>query len=336
MSCYIVLFAGCLPADKNGKRLETSSKPPAAALPQECGYKQPLRNTPSSTPTAPLAPEAIMAIVDGKPIYMSTLYKPLLEAYGLRFAEILISNVIVQQEAQRRKITVTPADIAAENNHAIENIFGKQLPANQRQKALENLLQKRGIPPGLWRTIIHRNALLRKMVEPQVKITEEMVKNEYISRYTEKVQIRHIQLATISDAQKILKMLNSGNDFDKLARRYSTNTQSASRGGLLPPFTRNDKTIPAAIRETAFSLSEGQISGIVQAGDSFHILKLERRFLPPPTDYEKVKDRLRREIRERIITRLQSKLLAELREKAKVEYVNQFLKRRHFDYQQRK
>ena len=277
-----------------------------------------------------------MAIVNGKPIYMASIYKPLLKAHGFQIAEILIINAIVQQEAQRRKIIVSPADIAAENAHAIENILGKELPSDQRQKVLENLLRKQGIPPGLWRSIMERNAILRKMVEPRVKITEQMIRDEFDRRYTEKVQIRHIQLASISDAQKILKMLNSGSDFAQLAKRYSTNTQSAPRGGLLPPFSRNDKTIPKAIRETAFSLTQGQISGIVQADDNFHVLKLEKRFLPPLRDYKKIKDNLRCEIRERIIKRLQSELLVELRKKAKVEYVNQIIRQSQSKYRQRK
>ncbi len=331
-SLCLVVIVGCSPVGKGHERpgASSASVPPATL---RHPAKRSSTTVPSSTSKPGTTCNDVMAIVNGEPIYMQSIYKPLLEAHGLQIAEILIANTIVQQEARRRNITVSSADITAENDNAIQNILGRELPADQRRKVLENLLRKRGISHGLWNAIMRRNALLRKMVAPDVKVTDRMVRDEFISRFTERVQVRHIQLASISDAQKIIRMLKSGSDFAELARRYSTNTTTGPRGGLLPPFTRNDKTIPRAIREAAFSLTKGHTSGIVQVGENFHVLKLERRFLPAPTDYEKVKDKLRREIRERLINRKRSELLSQLRGKASIQFTNQILMRSASEFQ---
>ena len=287
----------------------------------------PTTTMPTSSPSE-LSPSAVMATVNGKPVYMEDLYIPLIEAHGLRIAEMLIVNTLVAQEAQRVKITVTDKDVTAENDRALRGILGEQqLTPDQRERVLGRLLAQRGITRQLWTTIMRRNAILRKMVAPHAVVGETMIKAEFARLYGEKVQISHIQLPSLTEAEKIIKMLKEGRDFADLAQRYSTSTTTARGGGSLPPFSRENPAIPRAIRDVAFALKTGEISGIVQVGSDFHVLKLHKRFMPPAADYQAVREKLRLALREHLIERLQVEKLAELRRKAGVEYVNPTLRR---------
>lgn len=268
-----------------------------------------------------------MATVNGKPIYMEDLHAPLVEAYGIRIAEMLVVNALVVQEAERTKITVTDKDVIAENDRTLRGILGEQqLTPDQRERVLERLLKQRGITRRLWTTIMRRNAILRKMVAGKVVVSEAMIKAEFARLHGEKVQISHIQLPGLTEAEKIIKLLKAGGDFADLAKRYSTNTATAKDGGTLAPFSRENPAIPRAIRDAAFALKTGQISGIVQVGSEFHVLKLHKRFMPPAAEYDAVKEKIRDALKEHIIERLQVEKLSELRRKADVDYVNPTLK----------
>jgi len=314
----VLALTGCEPAP-----LATPSTPSVRPQPMPAATR-PAPETASTT--APSAP-TVMATVNGQPIYMAQLVEPLVEAHGLQLAEMLIANRLVAQEARRLSIEVTESDVAEENARALRDVLGAELTPQQRDQLLTKLLHSRGLTRGMWRRIMWRNARLRKMARPRVRVTEPMLKEQYARHYAQKVQVRHIQLPSLTEAQKIIRMLSEGGDFAELARRYSTNTTTARKGGLLPPFTRGEQRVPKAVRDAAFDLSEGEVSGIVQAGSEFQVLKLVRRITPPEADYEKVKEKLREELTDRLVERVQAEILAQLRRAAAVEYVDPTLRK---------
>jgi parvulin-like peptidyl-prolyl isomerase len=111
----------------------------------------------------------------------------------------------------------------------------------------------------------------------------------------EMVHVRHILLMTIDpatgtplsddvvqekrkQADGILARARAGEDFAKLAEEYSDDTTTKFKGGDLPPFPRasadpNHAMLPE-FEEAAFSLTNNQISDIVQTRYGFHIIQL--------------------------------------------------------------
>ncbi len=314
VSVWVLILSGCPHRDRPAVQ-----KPPGHAKPAS-----PTETSPAETPRS----STVMATVNGKPIYMEDLHTPLVESYGLRIAEMLIVNALVAQEAKRAKITITDKDVTDENDRTLQGILGEQqLTPDQRERVLERLLKQRGITRRLWTSIMRRNAILRKMVAGKAVVGEAMIKAEFARLHGEKVQISHIQLPGLTEAEKIIKLLKAGGDFANLAQRYSTNTSTAKSGGALAPFSRENPAIPRAIRDVAFALKTGQISGIVQVGNEFHVLKLQKRFMPPAANYQAVKEKIRDALKKHLTERLQVDKLSELRRKTNVEYVNPTLKR---------
>ena len=299
--------------------------PPVAAAPLPASAPA-STSLPAETALAD-ASRPIMATVNGRPIYMQQLTDPLVEAHGLLMAEMLVADALVEQEALARGIAVTEADVSQENVRSLRGFLGDQVNADQRERLLDNLLSQRGLTHASWDATMRRNALLRKMVQPQVVISDSMIKEEFSRAYGEKVQISHIQLPTLTEAEKILAMLNDKAEFADLARRYSTNTLTAKNGGALPAFTRDDASVPQAIREAAFALKENQYSGIVSVGESFNVLKLYKRTVPEQVSLETVQDKLRADLTERIVQQMQVNALTRLRAEAEVQFINPSLQK---------
>ena len=94
--------------------------------------------------------------------------------------------------------------------------------------------------------------------------------------------------------------LAAGEDFADLASRYSVNTTSARKQGLLDPFSAADEEIPAALRQAAFALQPGQVSNVVRVGEWYHLLKLDRVLPAEPRDFDQVRGELEHDLRDRV------------------------------------
>lgn len=87
---------------------------------------------------------------------------------------------------------------------------------------------------------------------------------------TKKISAQHILVDQKFEAQDILKKLEAGEEFEKLAKDFS-NCGSAQSGGHLGEFSKG-MMVPD-FEKAAFALEPGQTSGIVQTRFGFHIIK---------------------------------------------------------------
>ncbi len=92
-----------------------------------------------------------------------------------------------------------------------------------------------------------------------------------VPRTADQVHVQQILLYNENDAQAVLNQLQGGADFDTLASQYDPNTR-----GDLGWFPKGYVLEPK-IEEAAFSLQVGQISGVIQTGVGYHIIKLLER-----------------------------------------------------------
>jgi len=93
--------------------------------------------------------------------------------------------------------------------------------------------------------------------------------------------------------ESILAKAKAGENFADLAKRYSQDSL-ASRGGELGYFRRGQMVKP--FENAAFSLKEGEISGVVKTQFGFHIIKLEK--------IEPAKTKTLQDVKQEIIAKL--------------------------------
>jgi len=90
------------------------------------------------------------------------------------------------------------------------------------------------------------------------------------------------------EAEDILKQLKNGADFAELAKKYSNDPGSASKGGDLGWFARGQMV--KAFEDAAFALQKpGEISGIVKTKYGYHIIQLVEKDSKHPRPEAEVK-----------------------------------------------
>ncbi|MFP7487302.1 peptidylprolyl isomerase [Priestia filamentosa] len=89
---------------------------------------------------------------------------------------------------------------------------------------------------------IKTSLLQIKAVTDGVKVTDKQLKEYYEENKDKfvKAEASHILVADEETAKKVKKELDDGADFAELAKKYSTDTATATNGGQLGEFTKAD------------------------------------------------------------------------------------------------
>jgi len=161
-----------------------------------------------------------------------------------------------------------------------------------------------------------------------IQVSDAQVHTAYNNEQTdfqvpERVQARHILLksdatndATVkAKAADLLKQIQGGADFAKLAKEKSEDTNSAVNGGELGWITKG-MTVPE-FEKAAFSLKVGETSGLVKTTYGYHIIQVEAHEQAHLKPFDEVKAQLTTEIQKQaagqLMENLTEKAVAELR-----------------------
>jgi peptidyl-prolyl cis-trans isomerase D len=140
----------------------------------------------------------------------------------------------------------------------------------------------------------------------------------------ERVQARHILLKSDASndavikakAEALLKQIQGGADFDKLAREKSEDPGSAVNGGELGWITRG-QMVPEFEKAT-FSLKPGETSGLVKTNYGYHIIRVEAHEQAHLQPFDDVKVQLKAELQKQAASQtmqtLADKTIAGLRQ----------------------
>lgn len=136
-----------------------------------------------------------------------------------------------------------------------------------------------------------------------IQITDAQLHSEYLNRQSdfqtpERVQARHILLksdatndATVKPkAEALLKQIQGGADFAKLAKEKSEDPGSGANGGELGWIVKG-QTVPE-FEKAAFSLKPGETSGLVKTTYGYHIIQVEAHEAAHVKPFEEVRPEL--------------------------------------------
>ena len=135
------------------------------------------------------------------------------------------------------------------------------------------------------------NLLIEKAVLKD--ITDEDVKKYYEENYKPEIKARHILVADEAKAKELKAKLDAGEDFGKLAKENSTDTQSAEQGGDLGWFGAG-KMVPP-FEEAAYALKVNEISEPVKSDFGYHIIQVTDKKEKQP--FEEVKDQMKEQLK---------------------------------------
>ena len=184
---------------------------------------------------------------------------------------------------------------------------------------------------------VRRRLLREQYFEKQLKgvISEADAKKIYDQRVAQlksenEVAARHILVDNEEKAIEILAKIKAGGDFAALAKENSTDTGSKEQGGFLGYFGRG-QMVPE-FEKAAFTMIKGQISEPVKTNFGWHIIKLEDRRRKPPPSFDDVKETILNSL---AVLKAQE-VVAALRKKADVEYLDDDIKKQVEEQEKKK
>ena len=111
----------------------------------------------------------------------------------------------------------------------------------------------------------------------------------------------------------VLDRLRRGADFARLAQAESDGpSRSREQGGLME--TSPGSYGVAAVNDALLALPIGQVSGILEGPQSFHIVRVDRRRAAGPAPFEELQDEIRTKILEQKYQAERSAFMAKLRQ----------------------
>lgn len=167
--------------------------------------------------------------------------------------------------------------------------------ADQNKMSLQefrNRLEREGTPFAKFREEIREEITMQRVrereVDNKIQISESEVENYLATESALRKDQQEINLSQIlvripenasaeqiaarrQRAEEVLRQLNAGADFAKLAATYS-DASDALKGGELG--WRNQDRLPQIFLDVVANLKQGEISPLVKSANGFHIIKL--------------------------------------------------------------
>ena len=295
---------------------------------------------------APVAPTTVVAVVEGRELRQSDIDEIVTQALAMnqgripperidevrnqisqRAREELIIQMILEHEADARKITVSPEQIDKAKK-------GIPLPPGQ---TLEEALAAKKVPMARLDADLMRALKIKALLEqvvPKTEISDAKVKEFYEQNaesfhVPEQVTARHILVQVPAGASEdvkaekrakaegIRKELLAGGDFEALARKHSEDPGSKDNGGVYT-FPRGQMVKP--FEEAAFTQPINEIGPLVETQFGFHIIQATNRSPARAVDLTEAAPRIRTMLEGRTQNQAVQEYVRGLREKAKVVF----------------
>jgi len=245
----------------------------------------------------------------------------------------MVFEELVYQEARRRKMTVAPARL----NAALAD-FRKQFDSppdfqdylrNEQGGSMDRLRQK------VSRAILIED-LLKLEVNGKAKITDPELRKFYSDNKERFQKPESVSIQTISivnpetftakqkadarqraeDALRQAKTTKSYDEFGRLAEKVSEDDWRVMMGDHK---SIHRGRMPAAVEKAVFAMKPGEVSGLIDTGDSFCIARVNAREESKLVPFAEVRASLKKDLEAQKAVERQKGFEARLKKNAQVE-----------------
>jgi peptidyl-prolyl cis-trans isomerase C len=295
----------------------------------------------------------VIARVNGKEVHRSDLDQAL-QVYQAQLAKRgrpILPQESAQLESNAFEDVVNRELIMQEASaHPSTNLTAKTAEALEKMKSqlggaegLNKALQENGVSQEEFAARLRDNVLIQEsmeqLVERNVKLEPDEAQKFYDSnlekfKEPESVRASHVLILVPSDASAELKgqkkaqilaarsLIQNGEKFADVAKKYSEDTYSARNGGDLGAFPRG--VMVPEFEQTAFSLKTNELSDVIETKFGYHVITVTEHKAAHQRPFGEVKTDIEKFIRYRKGSDVVQQHVKELRDKSKVEKLIDF------------
>ena len=235
----------------------------------------------------------IVATVDGKPIFLSEI--------------IGMAQRLPEQYQKMSLETVYPSLLTRAIDSKLVTLEGRRAGFSKDPEVKKRLLD---VEDQIISEIFLTKTIGSKVTEEALQKIYSETKSEMASG--DQIKARHILLDSEEKAMEIIKKLQAGAEFAKLASEYSTGPSAASGGDL--GWFGEGQMVPE-FSKAAFALNPGDIvTKPVKTQFGWHIILVEDRKVSAPPSFDAAKDQLASTMSQKLL----KELIESLRTKAKI------------------
>jgi parvulin-like peptidyl-prolyl isomerase len=264
----------------------------------------------------------VVATVNGEPIRYTELAEECLLRHGDQVLLVEISHLLLQQALAKQSLVVTQQDLDDEIAHAAKLAGVVDAKGNPDfDKWFKMATEEQGLKKEQYlRDSVWPSAALKKLTGGSIQVTNDDLAKSFEANYGERVRCRAIVLGDMRRAQEVWAKARENPSIDffgDLAEQYSIEPQSKALRGEVPPIRRNGGQ--PQLETVAFEMAADELSGIVQLGDKFVILKCEGRTEPVKVKTAEVRDILYQDIFEKKLRIAMNDKFTEIHDKARID-----------------
>ncbi|WP_125590421.1 peptidylprolyl isomerase PrsA [Companilactobacillus jidongensis] len=172
---------------------------------------------------------------------------------------------------------------------ALENQYGKDVSTKQVNKeynkyksqygsSFSSILSQNGMTTAQFKKNIRTNLLTKVALKKNKSVSNAQLKKEWKS-YQPKITVSQILVAKKATATDIITKLQNGEDFAKLAKKYSTDSATKDNGGKMAAFDNDSTSVDSDFKTAAYKLAKvgDYTAEPVKTSYGYSIIKLDKK-----------------------------------------------------------
>jgi len=258
-------------------------------------------------------------IVGNEAVGWDQIRPRLAEIAGAQAVEEVTLEHQLREQFRLNGLTLDEADVARERDLFSltlrrANPGGDEMAAGQ---ALMRVRRARGLGPERFDAMLRRSAMLRKLVAPEVAVSEDDVRASMNVRFGPRVRCSIIVLGAEDEARRLHQRLSAAAP-EELASRFAAEARllsvdpSGAGGGAIEPVSPADPTYAAAFRDVVRDLPPGSLSPVIVFDRGYAVVLIGERVPgvePPPGAEREARDDVRQRTERAAMDRLATRLL---------------------------
>nr|WP_125760938.1 peptidylprolyl isomerase PrsA [Companilactobacillus hulinensis] len=172
---------------------------------------------------------------------------------------------------------------------ALESQYGKDVSTKQVDKeynkyksqygsSFSSILSQNGMTTAQFKKNIRTNLLTKVALKKNKTVTNAQLKKEWKS-YQPKITVSQILVAKKDTATEVIGKLQNGEDFSKLAKKYSTDSATKNNGGKMDAFDNDSTSVDSDFKTAAYKLDKvgDYTTEPVKTSYGYSIIKLDKK-----------------------------------------------------------